>query len=60
VSLCVNNNRTPALSCGMNPDTAREIRGLIGDDWMANIGGWLHTGDSIYDKVYEMRKSLDS
>ena len=60
VSLCVNNNRTPALSCGMNPDTAREIRGLIGDDWMANIGGWLHTGESIYDKVYEMRKSLDS
>ena len=59
VSMCVENDRVAALSCGMNPDTAREIRGNIGDDWMANIGGWLHTGESIYEKVYEMRKSLD-
>jgi len=59
LSICMNNDRVAALSCGMNPDVAREIRGNIGNDWMANIGGWLHTGENIYDKVYEMRKSLD-
>ena len=59
VSICVNNNRVPALSCGMNPDVAREIRGMIGNDWLANVGGWLHTGDNIYQKVKEMRDSLD-
>jgi len=59
ISLCSSNDRVAALSCGMNPVLALEIKDRIGDDWMANIGGWLHTGESIYDKVYEMRKSLD-
>ena len=59
IQIMVDNNRTPCLSCGMNPETAREIRGNIGNDWLANIGGWLHTGDSIYEKCYEMRKSLE-
>ena len=59
IELCQTNNRVPALSCGMNPDLAKEIRERIGDDWLANIGGWLHTGDSIYEKVNEMRKSLE-
>ena len=58
-SLCEQHDRVAALSCGMNPDVAKEIRGNYGDNWMANIGGWLHSGDSIYQKVYEMRKSLD-
>ena len=59
IDLCAVNDRVPALSCGMNPVLAQEIRDRIGNDWMANIGGWLHTGESIYDRVYEMRKSLD-
>jgi len=59
VSDLINTDRVAALSCGMNPEIAREIRGLIGNDWMANIGGWLHTGETIYEKVYEMRKSLE-
>jgi ribulose-bisphosphate carboxylase large chain len=59
VSDLVNADRVAALSCGMNPEIARQIRGNIGNDWMANVGGWLHTGDSIYEKVYEMRKSLE-
>jgi len=59
LSLCESHDRVAALSCGMNPDFAREIRGNIGNNWMANIGGWLHTGDTIYQKVYEMRKSLE-
>ena len=59
VSDLQNEDRVAALSCGMNPEIARQIRGNIGDNWMANIGGWLHTGESIYEKVYEMRKSLE-
>lgn len=59
VSDLINADRVAALSCGMNPEIARQIRGNIGNDWMANVGGWLHTGDSIYEKVYEMRKSLE-
>ena len=47
------------LSCGMNPVLALEIKDRIGTNWLANVGGWLHTGESIYEKVYEMRKALD-
>lgn len=59
IDICKKNDRVAALSCGMNPRLARDIRDMIGDDWMANIGGWLHTGESIYEKVHEMRKSLE-
>lgn len=59
IELCSSNDRVAALSCGMNPVLAKEIRERIGDNWLANVGGWLHTGDSIYEKVNEMRKSLD-
>ena len=59
IQMCIDNDRVACLSCGMNPETAREIRKKIGNDWLANVGGWLHTGDSIYEKVKEMRDSLD-
>jgi len=59
IQMCIDNDRVACLSCGMNPETAREIRNRIGNDWLANVGGWLHTGDSIYEKVKEMRESLD-
>ena len=59
IEACVAEDRVPALSCGMNPVLAQEIRERIGNDWMANVGGWLHTGENIYEKVYEMRKSFD-
>ena len=59
VSDLQNADRVAALSCGMNPEIARQIRGNIGNNWLANVGGWLHTGESIYEKVYEMRKSLE-
>jgi len=59
ISQCEVADRVAALSCGMNPVLALEIKDRIGDNWMANVGGWLHTGESIYEKVYEMRKALD-
>jgi hypothetical protein len=43
----------------MNPVLAKEIKERIGNDFMASVGGWLHTGDSLYKKVKEMRESLD-
>lgn len=52
IDICETNDRVAALSCGMNPRLAKDIRDMIGDNWMANIGGWLHTGESIYEKVY--------
>lgn len=60
ISICQQHNTIPSLSCGMNPVLAKEIRERIGNDFMASVGGWLHTGESIYEKVYEMRRSLDS
>ena len=59
IDICVENNVIPSLSCGMNPVLAREIKERIGNNWMESVGGWLHTGDSLYDKVKEMRESLD-
>ena len=59
IQMCVDHDRVASLSCGMNPDVAREIRGMIGNDWMASIGGWLHTGESIYERCNTMRKSLE-
>ena len=59
IDICQNWGRTACLSCGMNPVLALEIQDRIGNDWLANVGGWLHTGESIYEKVYEMRKALD-
>lgn len=32
----------PALSCGMHPGLVDYIRNLIGNDWMANVGGAMH------------------
>lgn len=59
INQCELNDRVACLSCGMNPILALEIRDRIGNGWLANVGGWLHTGESIYEKVYEMRKALD-
>lgn len=36
------NGVMPALSCGMHPGLVNKIRSLVGDDWMANVGGALH------------------
>ena len=43
----------------MNPVLAREIKERIGNNWMASVGGWLHTGDSLIKKVKEMSESLN-
>jgi len=47
----------------MNPILAREIRERIGNNFMASVGGWLHTGDgsvgnTLYHKVKEMSEAV--
>tara|TARA_B100000513_G_scaffold103602_1_gene44486 strand:- start:462 stop:1601 length:1140 start_codon:yes stop_codon:yes gene_type:complete len=58
IDICKKYDVIPSLSCGMNPVLAREIRERIGNDFMASVGGWLHTGDSLIKKVMEMKESL--
>lgn len=58
IKICNDNNRIPTLSCGMNPDVAKKIKDEIGNNWLAAVGGWLHTGD-ISENVREMRKAIE-
>jgi ribulose-bisphosphate carboxylase large chain len=55
------NNVVPALSCGMNPDLVAPITEKIGVDWMANVGGFIHSDPqgSEYG-ARKMRKAIDS
>jgi len=63
IEICNEYDVIPALSCGMNPILAREIRERIGNNFMASVGGWLHTGDgsvgnTLYHKVKEMSEAV--
>lgn len=58
MKICNQHNRIPTLSCGMNPDVAKKIKDEIGNNWLAAVGGWLHTGD-ITDNVRKMRKAVE-
>jgi len=37
------NNVVPALSCGMEPSLVQPIVDKFGIDWMANVGGYIHS-----------------
>lgn len=58
IKICNEHNRIPTLSCGMNPDVAKKIKDKIGNNWLAAVGGWLHTGD-ISNNVQKMRKAIE-
>jgi ribulose 1,5-bisphosphate carboxylase large subunit-like protein len=60
VKLCQQHNVWATLSCGMTPDIAKTIRDEIGNHWLANVGGWLHTGESIEKNIIEFRKAMDA
>lgn len=51
VKLCQKHNVWAALSCGMTPEIAQDIRSEIGNDWLANVGGWLHAGESVEKQI---------
>jgi ribulose 1,5-bisphosphate carboxylase large subunit-like protein len=60
VTLCQQHDVWAALSCGMTPDLARGVRDEFGNHWLANVGGWLHTGESIEERIVEFRKAMDA
>ena len=53
-------NVVPALSCGMNPDLIAPITEKIGVDWMANVGGFIHSdSEGTAAGAMKMRKAID-
>ena len=36
-------NTIPALSCGLNAESIPKINSVIGTDYMANVGGAIHS-----------------
>jgi len=58
LKLCQENNRIGALSCGMNPEIAKKLKNELGNNFMANVGGWLHTDGKIEENVKKMLKAV--
>ena len=53
-------NVIPFLSCGMTPDKVAPIREKFGNDWLANVGGYIHSySGGTTAGVQAMRKALD-
>lgn len=53
-------NVVPALSCGMNPKLVQPIVDLVGVDWMANVGGYIHSHEGgTRAGSFEMRRAVD-
>ncbi len=51
----------PALSCGMTKELIPGIREKFGNDWMANVGGAIHTHpEGIEKAVKELREVIDN
>jgi len=54
-------NVVPALSCGMNASLVKPIADKFGFDWMANVGGAIHSNpNGTRAGTFEMRKAIDS
>jgi ribulose-bisphosphate carboxylase large chain len=54
-------NVVPALSCGMKPSLVQPIVDIVGVDWMANVGGYIHSHEGgTKAGSLEMRKAVDA
>ena len=61
MNICLEQNMVPALSCGMTKELIPVIREKFGNDWMANVGGAIHTHpDGIEKAVKELRSVIDN
>lgn len=50
-----------ALSCGMTPEISKNITKLIGPDYMANVGGYIHSHpNGTRAGVEAMRRAIDN
>jgi len=53
-------NTLPALSCGMHPGLVDHVTDLIGVDYLANVGGAIHSHDGgTLAGTKAMRQSID-
>jgi ribulose-bisphosphate carboxylase large chain len=60
-NVCLEQNMVPAFSCGMTKELIPGIREKFGNDWMANVGGAIHTHPSgIEVAVKELRAVIDN
>ena len=51
----------PALSCGMHPGLVEPITERFGVDWMANVGGFVHSDpDGTRAGSLKMRAAIDN
>lgn len=54
-------NVMPALSCGFNPNVTSDVFHKIGNNFMANVGGYIHSHKGgVQQGVFEMKKSIDN
>jgi ribulose-bisphosphate carboxylase large chain len=60
-NICLEQNMVPAFSCGMTKELIPVIREKFGNDWMANVGGAIHTHpNGIEAAVKELRAVIDN
>ena len=60
-NVCLKQNLTPAFSCGMTKELIPVIREKFGNDWMANVGGAIHSHPKgIQAGVDELRNVIDN
>jgi ribulose 1,5-bisphosphate carboxylase large subunit-like protein len=60
VDILQKRNVIPALSCGMTPDHVGPITDKIGVDWMANVGGFIHSDPGGTEAgTLKMREAID-
>jgi ribulose-bisphosphate carboxylase large chain len=53
-------NTTPVLSCGFHPGLVDRVTGLVGNDYMANVGGAIHGHPGgTRDGARAMRQAVD-
>lgn len=58
--LLSSNNIVPALSCGMNAEVIPRVTAKFGIDYLANVGGAVHTNpEGITAAVRELRNAID-
>ena len=61
LKILVDGNVTPALSCGMNADLIQPIVDKFGIDWMANVGGAIHSHpDGSEAGARKIRNAIES
>ena len=61
LKILVDGNVVPALSCGMTAELVQPIYDKFGSDWMANVGGAIHSDpNGSAAGALKIRKAIDA